>query len=150
MEESVRGFTSTPQNLRRLWRRRTVLTHLRSERSMSRCASCLLRRTNCLQRKTMECPSARMRAMAVLILTRCLLCLPLAEVAPVARRHHQSPPTISLLLSACLDSTIDHTTQLNLVHLNSPWFISTQHSNPTWSVSIQHLNSTFQFNLATQ
>ena len=98
----------------------------------------------------MEGPSARLRAMPVLILTRCLLCLPLAEVAPVARRHHQSPPTISPLLSACLDSTIDHITQLNLVHLNSPWFISTQHFNSTWSVSTQHLNLTFQFNLATQ
>jgi hypothetical protein len=85
-----------------------------------------------------------------MILTRALRCRPPAEVAPVARRHHQSPPTISPLLSACLDSTIDHATQLNLVHLNSPWFFSTQHFNSTWSVSTQHLNSTFQFNLATQ
>ena len=150
MEKSVRGVTSTPQNRRLLWRRRTALTHLRSERSMSRCASCLLRRPNCLQRKKMEGPSARMGARIVMILTSALRCRPLAEVAPVARRHHQSPPTISPLLSACLDSTIDHATQLNLVHLNSPWFFSTQHFNSTWSVSTQHLNSTFQFNLATQ
>ena len=150
MEKSVRGVTSTPQNRRLLWRRRTALTHLRSGRSMSRCASCLLRRPNCLQRKKMEGPSARMGARIVMILTSALRCRPLAEVAPVARRHHQSPPTISPLLSACLDSAIDHATQLNLVHLNSPWFFSTQHFNSTWSVSTQHPNSTFQFNLATQ
>ena len=150
MERNAQGSTPTPQNPRHHWRQRAALTHLRSERSMSRCASCLLRRPNCLQRKKMEGPSARMGARIVMILTSALRCRPPAEVAPVARRHHQSPPTISPLLSACLDSTIDHATQLNLVHLNSPWFFSTQHFNSTWSVSTQHLNSTFQFNLATQ
>ena len=150
MERNVFATMPIVPNRRLRQLQQTALTHLRPERSMSRCASCLLRRPNCLQRKKMEGPSARMGARIVMILTSALRCRPLAEVAPVARRHHQSRPTISPLLSGCLDSTIDHATQLNLVHLNSPWFFSTQHFNSTWSVSTQHLNSTFQFNLATQ
>ena len=72
-----------------------------------------------------------------MILTSALRCRPLAEVAPVARRHRQSPPTISPLLSACLDSTIDHTTQLNLALL-----YSTQHSTLLNSTDRTGLNFT--------
>ena len=85
-----------------------------------------------------------------MILTSALRCLPLAEVAPVARCHHQSPPTISPLLSACLDSAIDHAT-------NSTWFISTHlgssllniSTRPGQSqlnISTQHFNSTWRRN----
>ena len=85
-----------------------------------------------MQLKKMKGPSARSTVMILMTLARRLPCLPLTELVPVARRCQSTLLTISPLLSGCLDSTIDHATQLNLVHLNSPWFISTQHLNSTW------------------
>ena len=100
-----------------------------------------------MQLKKMKGPSARSTVMILMTLTRRLPCLPLAELVPVARRHQPTLLTISLLLSGCLGSTIDHATQLNLDHLNSPWFISTRLGQSQLNISTQHLNSTWRRNL---
>ena len=121
---SVSATIPTTPNRRLRRPQRTVRTHPKSERSKSRCASCLRKNIDCLQLRRRRSPSAQ-ATVRMMLHTRHLHCAQLAfSLLPAARILRIESAT--QLGSTQLGSAQLGSTRLNSTRFNSIWLNSAQ------------------------